>query len=361
MFARFSAYTKELILLISLPAIGLATLYLLTYAFWLALLAGAALLHKQGLLVLPLFYTLVPHSLWSWAGLMPPATLSAGKLLTLPAGMSVWPPGTLPFLHTAGLRAIMVCWPYALGFAALTLYLGYRYQERWVEITTTLDRHAYAPPYLDPTWRELVRRANLLQATPRLRLWENAAPNAFASGLSAKTYQVTITTGLLKTLTADEVRAVLGHELGHIKRGDVRLMTLCYVYGDLYARLARYFWRLIGDSAGGEQTRYNRLFFSIPFLIPVALIFSIGAGMTTIVRLMLVRGRELAADRFSARLTAAPQMLDSALRKIEAVRAPPPKQRLLRDSVIYRPRQGFWERLLATHPTLEIRLKHLKR
>lgn len=359
---RFSTYIRELLLLASLPAIGLATLYLLTLLFWLSLLVGAVMGDKHGLLVLPLPYTLMPHSLWHWAGLADLSSLKPGELLTLRAGDSLWPAGTLGFLHTAGLRAVLACWPYALALAALALWLGYRYQARWVEIVATIDRHDHAPAYLDPSFRALLRRAKL--PPPRLRLWNNPAPNAFASGLSARNYQVTLTTGLLRMLTSDEVRAVLAHELGHIKRGDVRLMTLCYVYGDLYMRFAGYLWRLIGDSASGEQTRYNRLFFSIPFLIPVALVFSLAGGMATLLRLMLLRGRELAADRYSVHLTAMPQCLSSALKKIEGhakqTGAPPPKQRLLRDSVIYRPLRGFWDRMLSTHPTVEKRLAKLQ-
>ena len=59
---------------------------------------------------------------------------------------------------------------------------------------------------------------------PTLKIMESNALNAFATGLTQRQYSITVTTGLLKNLDDAEVEAVLGHELTHIRNGDVRLL-----------------------------------------------------------------------------------------------------------------------------------------
>ncbi len=56
---------------------------------------------------------------------------------------------------------------------------------------------------------------------PTLKIMDSNALNAFATGLNQKQYSITVTTGLLKHLDDAEIEAVLGHELTHIRNGDV--------------------------------------------------------------------------------------------------------------------------------------------
>ncbi|MEA2982862.1 MAG: heat shock protein HtpX, partial [Alphaproteobacteria bacterium] len=82
------------------------------------------------------------------------------------------------------------------------------------------------------TRKEAPRLYNILEnlcisrgiAMPKLKVTEDAALNAFASGLNEKQYSITVTTGLLDHLDDKEVEAVLGHELTHIRNGDVRML-----------------------------------------------------------------------------------------------------------------------------------------
>src|SRR6202167_1223110 len=66
-------------------------------------------------------------------------------------------------------------------------------------------------------------------ATPKLKIMDSDALNAFATGMNAKQYSITVTTGLLKTLDDAEIESVLGHELTHIRNGDVRRIDISLI------------------------------------------------------------------------------------------------------------------------------------
>ena len=65
--------------------------------------------------------------------------------------------------------------------------------------------------------------------TPKLKLIDSDALNAFATGMNDKQYSITVTTGLLSRLNDAEIEAVLGHELTHIRNGDVRMMVIAVI------------------------------------------------------------------------------------------------------------------------------------
>src|SRR5581483_3261452 len=64
---------------------------------------------------------------------------------------------------------------------------------------------------------------------PRLKIADDTALNAFASGLNEKQYSITVTKGLLDHLNDREIEAVLGHELTHIRNGDVRMLVIAVI------------------------------------------------------------------------------------------------------------------------------------
>ena len=84
------------------------------------------------------------------------------------------------------------------------------------------------------TRQEQPRLYNLLEnlcisrgiTMPKLKVMENQALNAFATGLNEKQYSITVTSGLVDRLDDAELEAVLGHELTHIRNGDVRMLVI---------------------------------------------------------------------------------------------------------------------------------------
>ena len=115
----------------------------------------------------------------------------------------------------------------------------------------------------DVTRQQQPRLYNLLEnlcisrgiPMPKLKIMDSPALNAFASGLNRRQYSVTVTTGLLKALNDQEIEAVLGHELTHIRNGDVQLMVIAVIiagvvgfFGELFFRM---FTNLSWNSSGG--------------------------------------------------------------------------------------------------------------
>ncbi len=154
---------------------------------------------------------------------------------------------------------------------------------------------------------------------PKLKVMESEALNAFATGMSGKQYSITITSGLLNRLDDAEVESVLGHELTHIRNGDVRMMVIAVIIAGAISFFAELFFRLwfyggfrgsrsSGDRRGGGA--------GLAIVIAIALIV-VAYLLSFLIRLALSRSRELLADAGSVELTKNPDAMISALRKIE--------------------------------------------
>jgi heat shock protein HtpX len=194
---------------------------------------------------------------------------------------------------------------------------------------------------------------------PRVGIADMDLPNAFATGRSPDRAVVCVTTGILNTLTAEELEAVLAHELSHVAHRDVLLMTIAASAGIAAGMLTR------GAQFGG-LTRGRNNGGAPAMLIAIGISLAVYAVSFVLLRL-LSRYRELCADRSGAYLTMKPQALASALTKIAGgVNAIP--QRDLRagsavNSLFIVPavRGLTLQTLTSTHPSLEQRLEQLAR
>src|SRR5256885_601255 len=90
---------------------------------------------------------------------------------------------------------------------------------------------------------------------PKLKVMESEALNAFAAGLNEKQYSVTVTRGLLETLDDAELEAVLGHELTHIRNGDVRLLVIAVVIAGVISFFGELVFRMFFQSGIGWGPR----------------------------------------------------------------------------------------------------------
>src|SRR6476469_1560216 len=80
---------------------------------------------------------------------------------------------------------------------------------------------------------------------PKLKVTDDEALNAFASGLNEKQYSITVTSGLLDRLNDNEVEAVLGHELTHIRNGDVRMLVIAVIIAGVIGFFAELLFRMV--------------------------------------------------------------------------------------------------------------------
>src|SRR5437588_4575714 len=93
---------------------------------------------------------------------------------------------------------------------------------------------------------------------PKLKVIEDDGLNAFATGMNEKQYSITVTSGLLNSLNDAEIEAVLGHELTHIRNGDVRMLVIAVIIAGVVAFFAEVVFRILfqsGLSFGGRRSR----------------------------------------------------------------------------------------------------------
>src|SRR5262249_58465896 len=92
--------------------------------------------------------------------------------------------------------------------------------------------------------------------TPKLKVIEDDSLNAFATGMNDKQYSITVTSGLINALNDAEIESVLGHELTHIRNGDVRMLVIAVIIAGVIAFFAELIFRLLFQ--GGFSWRGGR-------------------------------------------------------------------------------------------------------
>lgn len=148
---------------------------------------------------------------------------------------------------------------------------------------------------------------------PKVYVMESQALNAFASGMTDKTFAVTLTRGIIDKLDDAELEGVIAHELAHIRNKDVRLLIISIIFVGILGFIVQIAFRSI--LWGGGRSRGNKK--NDPRLMLVILAVSAVAYLLTILfRFALSRKREFMADAGAVEMTKRPDALASALRKI---------------------------------------------
>jgi heat shock protein HtpX len=198
---------------------------------------------------------------------------------------------------------------------------------------------------------------------PKLKVMESVALNAFASGLNTKQYSVTVTRGLMQSLEDAELESVLGHELTHIRNGDVRMLVIAVViagvisfFGELVFRMFFYSgfrWR--GRSGDGERRGSGG---ALPALLIALALVAIAWLLSVVIRFALSRRREFLADAGSVELTKNPDAMINALRKIEGRGDLQGANSAVMEMCVDNPRSDFAD-LFDTHPPINARVEAL--
>jgi heat shock protein HtpX len=212
---------------------------------------------------------------------------------------------------------------------------------------------------------------------PHIWIVDDPDPNAFATGHDESDSNIAVTAGLLTICSRDELQAVIGHEMGHIKNLDVRLMTLLAALVGVVALIADGAGRVMfnggfgrsrsrssssSDSKGGSNPLVTLLF--VIWIIS----WILAPFITRLLAMGVSRKREYLADAMSAQFTRNPMALASALTKIESAAEPTrsikggaahlciadPLGRALNGS------EGKMAELFGTHPPMPTRIARLK-
>jgi heat shock protein HtpX len=238
--------------------------------------------------------------------------------------------------------------------AAMNLFAYWNSDKMVLSMYGAHEADERSAPELYALVRQLAQQAGL--PMPRVYIMDNPQPNAFATGRNPDHAAVAVTTGLLKTLSKEELQGVLAHELGHIKNRDTLTMTITATIAGAISMLANfgfYFGGGRNNNSGGVGLIGTLL---LVILAPIA------AGL---VQMGISRGREYEADRFGAETTKRPLWLASALTKIAsaAKQIPnPPAERNPATAHIFivNPLSGArMDNLFSTHPNVENRIARL--
>ncbi len=218
-----------------------------------------------------------------------------------------------------------------------------------------LDENKY--PQIVTMVRDLAEADGL--PMPKLYIMETPLPNAFATGRSHKHAVVAVTRGIMDLLTHDELKAVLGHELGHVKNRDMLVSTIAATFAGAIGFVAEFaFWTGALFGGGDEEGGGNWLGTLVMIIVaPIAAI---------LIQMAVTRSREFLADQHGAKLVGSGKDLASALQKLESFKqqippqTPTPAQEATAHLMFTNPftMRGLAS-LFSTHPSTEQRIKRL--
>jgi len=198
---------------------------------------------------------------------------------------------------------------------------------------------------------------------PQIHVIETPVLNAFASGVSSKSYTITLTRGIIDTLNDKELEGVIAHELTHIRNNDVRVLIVAIVFVGFFDVLTEYSMRALSSFPGGRSSNDREknnegggaIFFILVLLLVLAVV---GYGASILMRFAISRNREYMADAGAAELTREPRELASALRKVSKNSALPGMQNKSLAQLFIENKSE--KRLFTTHPPIERRIAVLE-
>jgi heat shock protein HtpX len=251
--------------------------------------------------------------------------------------------------------------PFATAGTILWIAIAYKFHQSMIDAVTGARVVSRAE---EPQLYNLLENLCISRGitTPTLRVADDDALNAFATGLNDKQYSITVTRGLIETLDDQEIEAVLGHELTHIRNGDVRMLVIAVVIAGVIAFFGEMVFRIFFQNmlwGGGRRSSREEGKGGAGIAIVIALaIIAVVWVLSIVIRFALSRQREYLADAGSVELTKNPDAMISALRKIEGRGEIPGANSAVMEMCIDNPREGF-SNIFDTHPSVDKRVEAL--
>jgi heat shock protein HtpX len=204
--------------------------------------------------------------------------------------------------------------------------------------------------WLVETVRRLAERAGI--GMPEVAVYEGE-PNAFATGAFRDSALVAVSTGLLESMSRDEVEAVLGHEIGHVANGDMVTLTLIQGVVNTFviflSRIIGYLVdRVILKNERGE---------GIGFFVTVMASQIVLGLLASIIVAWFSRQREFRADAASASLLGSPQPMMRALARLGGMQPGALPAQFQSSGINNAP---GWAALFSSHPPIEQRIAALR-
>lgn len=274
---------------------------------------------------------------------------------------------SLDWLLRAASRDFVQALPWVTIGALIWIWIAYRFHQSMIDALTG----GY-----EVTRQDQPRIYNLLEnmcisrgiTMPKLKIMDSPALNAFATGLNEKQYSITVTSRLIEQLDDAELEAVLGHELTHIRNGDVRMLVIAVIIAGVISFFAEMVFRLFfqsgirfgsGDRRSSDSGGKGAGGVVIAIVIAAALM-AVAWLLSIVIRFALSRNREYLADAGSVELTKNPDAMITALRKIENRGELEGATSAVMEMCVDNPRSGIAD-LFATHPSIDNRVAAIVR
>ena len=200
---------------------------------------------------------------------------------------------------------------------------------------------------------------------PRVYVIDDSGLNAFATGSNPQNAAVAATSGLLEIMNREELEAVIGHEVSHIRNLDIRISTIAVALASAITLLSSMAGRMMwwgGASRSRRNSDRDSGGLEVILLVISLLAIVLAPLAATLVQLAISRQREFLADASSVELTRNPQGMINALLKLENSQ---PMTHHVDDasSALYindPQKPGFLKKLFYTHPPISERIERLK-
>lgn len=188
---------------------------------------------------------------------------------------------------------------------------------------------------------------------PEVAIYQSPQPNAFATGMNRNNALVAVSTGLIQSMTQDEVEAVLAHEVSHVANGDMVTMALIQgVVNTFVIVLSRVIGHLVDRTVFKTERGHGPAFWITSIIAELVL-----GILASIIVMWFSRQREFRADAGAARLVGSGKMIAALQRLAGTSDQPLPDQ--LHAFGISGGRAGI-SALFMTHPPLEKRIEALR-
>ena len=200
---------------------------------------------------------------------------------------------------------------------------------------------------------------------PRVYVIDDSGLNAFATGSNPQNAAVAATSGLLEIMNREELEAVIGHEVSHIRNLDIRISTIAVALASAITLLSSMAGRMMwwgGASRSRRNSDRDSGGLEVILLVISLLAIVLAPLAATLVQLAISRQREFLADASSVELTRNPQGMINALLKLDNSQ---PMSHHVDDasSALYindPQKPGFLKKLFYTHPPISERIERLK-
>ena len=261
-------------------------------------------------------------------------------------------------MHVAGNQLdlgnlLAFCFVFGMVGSGVSLLLSKWMAKRSMGVQIIDQPHNDGEAWLLRTVKELSEKAGI--GMPEVGIFSSHMPNAFATGWNKNNALVAVSTGLLHRMDKDQVKAVLGHEIGHVANGD--MVTLALIQGVVNA-FVMFFARIIGNTVDRVIFKNEENGPGIAYFVTTIIAEIVLSILASVIVAWFSRRREFRADQAGAELVS-PQAMISALAALQQTYDEPSE--MSGELVAFGIRgEGKLSALFASHPPLEVRINALR-